>query len=139
MAGVIILPLQLILVGLSVRAESSFGHTIALILSSCELCLVIFTLVWIFIGASTTLLNEYEPAWKREVAYAAMAIPLLVATFIVACICRRNFGHGLKPLLRLRRVSAEAKENISTTYHNLSNHDDATHELQESSGRVVID
>ena len=37
-------------------------------------------------------------------AYAVMAIPVLVATTVIAGICMRNFGKGLEVLVRRKRV-----------------------------------
>ena len=42
---------------------------------------------------------------RRILAYAGIAIPLLISTTVLAVLCMRNFGKGLLPILRRRRVS----------------------------------
>jgi len=43
----------------------------------------------------------------RTTAYAALALPLLLATVVMAVICTRSFNRGLKPILQEGRLMAK--------------------------------
>jgi hypothetical protein len=55
---------------------------------------------------------------QRMTAYAALALPLLLATIVVGGICTTNFNRGLKPHLRRRVLnnSTSGRNYMRATY-----------------------
>ena len=65
----------------------------------------IFKLVRIYSGDKTYL---YAPAQKPLTTFAALSLPLVIATIVISTIVTLNFGKGLKP--HLRRSPSDADE-----------------------------
>lgn len=101
--GLVITPMSLIIGICAVRRESYGWHGIGIFGIFGELGLVILQLVEIYLPGNLLWILGSELRW-RIVAYAAMAIPLLLASIVMAVICMANFGKGLKPHIQRNRV-----------------------------------
>ena len=92
----------LLLAGYSVRKETRLGQAIAVVFLIAEIA---FVLVQVIFNYKHGVHKFYRTIGIRMVAYAALALPLLGATVIVAGTCMWNFNKGLKQHLHAVRVT----------------------------------
>lgn len=100
----ILTPIHLITGAYSARRESYLGQAITIIIALANLGFVVLQLVDMYSSKDPVEEADYLPARQRMTAYAAMAIPLSLATIVMTGICMRNFNKGLKAHLRRSRV-----------------------------------
>jgi hypothetical protein len=97
-------PVQLILAGISARKEWDLGQAIAVLLFLADIAFVSFQLYYLY---QSRVEGEFVTSGVHITVYAAIALPILTFTIVIACICTRNFGKGLKPNLQQSRIPAD--------------------------------
>jgi len=86
----------------SVRRETRYGVYAVLVACVGASCFFAFKLYRMYKEKD----GAYRLVFKSLTVFSALALALLIATFIFAIRCLRNFGKGLKPHLMVHRARA---------------------------------
>lgn len=79
------------------RRESMIGTIAVIVLYFGGLAYFVFKLVRMY---DSNYDGPYLAARKELTTFAVLTIGLLTATIVIACMCARNYGKGLKPYIR---------------------------------------
>lgn len=136
LAALLLLPLQLWLAGYSARHESAIGQAVAILPFLGDIALITLELRGLYQSIEYA---EYSTAVWRTIAYAGLALPLLLATFVMAAVCTRNFNRGLKPILQKRRMVADTAWDHAQTHDDHGGGDGDLYHLDTLPARMELD
>lgn len=103
------------LAGFSTRRENRASSYIVLFAYVLGLAYFIFKLVRMYQPSHKA---QYLPVRNSLTVFAALTVLLIVSTIINACLCISNYGQGLLPLIRQRKLSGEEEKSGDMTEMN---------------------
>ncbi|TKA82011.1 hypothetical protein B0A55_01729 [Friedmanniomyces simplex] len=118
------------------RRESSAGQIATIVVYFAGMAYFIFKLVRMY-DADPGRVAEYKPARKSLTIFAALTLIALLWTMVVAVVCLRNFGKGLKPHIQKRAVPSADELRYSS--YGPDQFGGAPHHLGDVPGRMTID
>jgi phosphatidylglycerophosphate synthase len=105
--GLAITPFHLILAGYSAKREILTGQILALLIFILDLGLMSFQIYAMYHGDG--LYSWYNGTRRRETAYMALALPLLLFSLVMGVVRMSSFGYGLKPYLQKMSIPADQR------------------------------
>ena len=130
-----LLPLQTLLAGYSARHESTIGQAVAIVPFLCDIGLIIERLRWMWASLES---DERSSAW-RTTAYATLAIPVTLATVVMAAVCTTHFHRGLRPILRKSQMMVDTATTYPEVHMVRGGEDDNLHRSNLLPARMELD